>query len=150
MSSRRTSAISARCWPISPSGLWSCSVHRGLERPRCSRLQLDHTRDQPAADGNMISLFVTPGAYPLEGFSLTHRLLEWIQSQWRGKAANCPRSMCSRRRSVLLFFDALNEMKHRDSDDFGERVESGVASCATTSRRAIGCLSAAALITAKP
>lgn len=90
------------------------------------RLQLDEARDCLAGGGNGVSLFVTLGAYPLakDPAKDAPPPLEWLQTQWEKHAKGLPRldALLGDGR-VLLLLDALNEMPHRDSEDFRERVD---------------------------
>ena len=90
------------------------------------RLQLDDARDRLADHGEQVSLFVSLGAYPLDKDPARDapRPLDWLKAQWRRQAPNLPdiEALLGQRR-VLLLLDALNEMPHRDADDFRQRVE---------------------------
>ena len=90
------------------------------------RLQLDDTH-QCLADGcDNVSLFVSLGAYPLDKDPAKDapRPLDWLKAQWQRQAPGLPDlEVLLRERRVLLLLDALNEMPHRDADDFRERVE---------------------------
>jgi formylglycine-generating enzyme required for sulfatase activity len=90
------------------------------------RLQLDDARERLADNGERVSLFVSLGAYPLDKDPAKDapRPLDWLQAQWHRQAPNLPdfEALLSQHR-VLLLLDALNEMPHRDADDFRERVE---------------------------
>ena len=90
------------------------------------RLQLDDARDRLADHGEDVSLFVSLGAYPLDKDPAKDapRPLDWLNAQWGRQAPDLPDlEALLRQRRVLLLLDALNEMPHRDSDDFRERVE---------------------------
>jgi formylglycine-generating enzyme required for sulfatase activity/GTPase SAR1 family protein len=90
------------------------------------RLQLDETRQQLADESDKLSLFVSLGAYPLDKDPARDaaRPLDWLKAQWQRQAPELPdlEALLDQRR-LLLLLDALNEMPHRDRDDFGERVE---------------------------
>ncbi|WP_273703613.1 NACHT domain-containing protein, partial [Candidatus Accumulibacter vicinus] len=90
------------------------------------RLQLDQTRQCLAEGSEKVSLFVSLGAYPLdrEPTRDSPRPLDWLEAQWQRQAPGLPEleALLAERR-VLLLLDALNEMPHRDADDFRERVE---------------------------
>ena len=90
------------------------------------RLQLDDTRQRMADESDKVSLFVSLGAYPLDKDPTKDapRPLDWLGAQWHRQAPGLPdlAALLDQRR-VLLLLDALNEMPHRDPDDFRERVE---------------------------
>jgi formylglycine-generating enzyme required for sulfatase activity len=90
------------------------------------RLQLDETRHQLADQSDQVALFVSLGAYPLDKDPARDapRPLDWLKAQWQRQAPGLPdlEALLDQRR-VRLLLDALNEMPHRDPDDFRERVE---------------------------
>lgn len=90
------------------------------------RLQLDDAQDRLADGGDRVSLFVSLGAYPLDKDPAKDapRPLDWLKAQWRRQAPDLPDlETLLRDKRVLLLLDALNEMPHRNADDFRERVE---------------------------
>jgi len=90
------------------------------------RLQLEDTRERLAEESDRVSLFVSLGAYPLDRNPARDapRPLDWLQAQWLRQAPGLPdlEALLGEGR-VLLLLDALNEMPHRDPEDFRERVE---------------------------
>jgi hypothetical protein len=89
-------------------------------------LQLDDAREHLADESDRVSLFVSLGAYPLDKDQATDapRPLDWLKTLWQRQAPGLPDldALLGQRR-VLLLLDALNEMPHRDAEDFRERVE---------------------------
>jgi len=90
------------------------------------RLQLDDANQRMADESDRVSLFVSLGAYPLDKDPVKDapRPLDWLEAQWHRQVPGLPdlKALLSERR-VLLLLDALNEMPHRDPDDFRARVE---------------------------
>ncbi|MBL8425742.1 MAG: SUMF1/EgtB/PvdO family nonheme iron enzyme [Candidatus Accumulibacter phosphatis] len=90
------------------------------------RLQLDDANQRMADESDRVSLFVSLGAYPLDKDAAKDapRPLDWLEAQWHRQAPGLPdlEALLGERR-VLLLLDALNEMPHRNADDFRERVE---------------------------
>jgi len=90
------------------------------------RLQLDDARQRMADESDRVSLFVSLGAYPLDKDPAKDapRPLDWLEAQWHRQAPGLPDlAVLLDQRRVLLLLDALNEMPHRDPDDFRARVE---------------------------
>lgn len=90
------------------------------------RLQLDDARAHLADESDRVSLFVPLGAYPLDKDPAKDapRPLDWLKALWQRQAPGLPDlDALLEQRRVLLLLDALNEMPHRDADDFRERVE---------------------------
>jgi hypothetical protein len=128
-------AGSARCCTAGASS--SANPHPGEEpgvadSPGCGkstllrRLQLDDTRQCFAEGSDRVSLFVSLGEYPLDRDPARNapRPLDWLQAQWHRQTPCLPDlEVLLGERRVLLLLDALNEMPHRDVDDFRERIE---------------------------
>ncbi|MBL8483946.1 MAG: NACHT domain-containing protein, partial [Rhodocyclaceae bacterium] len=90
------------------------------------RLQWDHAADGLAAGHAQVSLFVSLGHYPADPDPLAQAPapLAWLAELWHKRAPALPglETLLAGGR-VLLLLDALNEMPHRDRDNFAQRVE---------------------------
>jgi formylglycine-generating enzyme required for sulfatase activity len=87
------------------------------------RLQLDHCVDRLMDEADEISFFIQLNGYRLnaDGELLSPR--EWLCSQWAARYPRLPRlENFLRRGRALLLLDALNEMPHKNAQDFRRLV----------------------------
>ncbi len=83
------------------------------------RLQLDHSIDQLRNDGGKFSYFIQLNTYRATDGRGLPPPGEWLAEKWSREYPHLPPlADCLREGRVLLLLDALNEMPHRDADDY--------------------------------
>jgi len=91
------------------------------------RLQFDHCHDRLADGGGDVAFFVSLYDYRDEkrpdGQLVTPEPRAWLAAEWARLDSHLPRfDDLLRDGRLLLLLDALNEMPHRDADDYRARV----------------------------
>lgn len=89
------------------------------------RLQLDEAADRLRADaGKTITFFVPLNTYRADSGGALPAPRPWLNAEWKRKYPDLPSldDLLNAGRVVLLL-DALNEMPHKSSADYHERVE---------------------------
>ena len=82
------------------------------------RLQLDHSLDQLRADGDRVTLFV-----PLNSYRDGIAPAAWLAEQWATRYPDLPPlADYLRAGRAILLLDALNEMPHRSTAEYHEKV----------------------------
>ncbi len=83
------------------------------------RLQLDHEMDRLRDEGERLSFFIQLNKYSL-GSPMPR---EWLGKEWQRDYPNLPPlEDLLNRGQILLLLDALNEMPHKNTTEYHERV----------------------------
>ncbi|MFZ4629754.1 MAG: TIR domain-containing protein, partial [Blastocatellia bacterium] len=87
------------------------------------RLQLDHSIDQLRDDGHEYSIFLQLNSYQAQRGQSLPLPGDWLAEKWQEKYPHRPSlKECLQKGRVLLLLDALNEMPHRDTNDYFELI----------------------------
>jgi len=82
------------------------------------RFQMDHSIDQLRADGSQASFFIQLNGY--RGDQTPH---DWLSARWQDRYPDLPPlDDYLRRGQMILLLDALNEMPHRNTAEYHEKV----------------------------
>jgi formylglycine-generating enzyme required for sulfatase activity len=85
------------------------------------RLQLDHSADRLADGRDEVSFFIQLSGYRARSGEPRPEPRKWLADRWAAAHPDlAPLEVWLRQGKALLLLDALNEMPHRDGDDYRE------------------------------